>query len=276
MQQPAEMFQGSMSGANLRLARLFNQKSGNSFIVAMDHGLVMGVQPGIENAREALERIVACNPDAVLLSPGLLTRNGSLFAFRGAPALIVRLDFLTFVDKRLNELGEQHRLICSPKDAVALGADAVIMYFALGIQNGAVFADNAQAIAKVAREADDIGLPLIAEATLWGSRITNQQDPDLLALGCRIAAELGVHAVKTEYTGNPETMAQVIAGCPVPVLTLGGAKAESESDFLAATRGAITAGAKGVIYGRNIWQADDPRRIAQAIQQTVHGSTSGG
>jgi DhnA family fructose-bisphosphate aldolase class Ia len=276
MQQRGEKSQRNMSGASLRLARLFNQKSGNAFMVAIDHGLVLGVQPGIEDAPAAVERIITCNPDAVLLSPGLLTHTASLFAFRGAPAIILRIDFLTLMDKRLKDLGEQHRLICSPKDAVALGADAVIMFFPMGVQHGAEFADNAQAVAKVAREADDVGIPLIVEATLWGSRITDQADPDQLAFVCRMAAELGAHVVKTEYTGNPETMAHVIAGCPAPVLTLGGARAKSESDFLAATRGAITAGAKGVIYGRNIWQADDPRRIAQAIREIVHGPTSGG
>src|ERR671933_374933 len=78
-----------------------------------------------------------------------------------------------------------------PPDAVALGAEALVMYLIQGPEEGAMFADNAQAIAQTAREAHQVGLPLIVEATLWGSRIADKRDPDLLAYGCRMAAELG-------------------------------------------------------------------------------------
>ncbi len=33
---------------------------------------------------------------------------------------------------------------------------------------------------------------------------------------------------------------------------------------------AITAGAKGVTFGRNIWQADDPGAIVNALKLIIH------
>ncbi len=86
-----------------------------------------------------------------------------------------------------------------------------------------------------------------------------------------MAAELGADAVKTEYTGDPETMAEVAEGCPVPVLTLGGAKGASEEAVVEAARGAIEGGARGIIFGRNVWQAEDPAKMSALLRETVHG-----
>jgi DhnA family fructose-bisphosphate aldolase class Ia len=175
------------------------------------------------------------------------------------------------LDERLEDLGEQYRVLLTPKEAAALGAGAVVMYLIQGPEEGAQFADNAQAVAQAASEAHAVGLPLIVEATLWGSRIFEKKDPDLLAHCCRIAAELGADAIKTEYTGDPETMAAVIEGCPAPVLTLGGAKGGSEDAVVEAARGAIEGGASGIIFGRNVWQAEDVAQMSAALREVVHG-----
>jgi DhnA family fructose-bisphosphate aldolase class Ia len=185
------------------------------------------------------------------------------------------MDWL-ILDQHLEELGEQYRVLCTPQDAASLGAGAVVMYLILGVEEGAMFADNARAVAGAAREAHLAGLPLIVETVLWGSRISDRRDPDLLAFGCRMAAELGADAIKTEYTGDPETFAPIVEGCPVPVLTLGGPQVDSEEALVETPRGAMEAGAKGVVYGRNIWQADDPVRISGAVREIVHGAYARG
>ena len=261
-----------MSGAHLRLGRLFDRDSERSFIAAIDHGVTIGVPSGAERAIETVERIVACEPDAVLLSPGLLAKSAHLFAFRGAPAVVVRSDWI-INDPRLTALeqGEAYRVLCSPQHAAELGADAVIMFLVMGVADGATFADNVRAIAVAAEQAHRTGLPLIVEATLWGSRIEDRKDPELLAFGCRTAAELGAAAVKTEWTGDQATMAQVIEGCPAPVLVLGGARTETPEPLLAATREAMAAGARGVVYGRNVWQADDPIGVSRQLRDIIHG-----
>jgi len=264
-----------LSGAELRLGRLFDRDSGRAFVAAIDHGLTIGVPAGAEQALPAIERVVNLQPDAVLLSPGMLGKAGHLFAFRGAPAPLVRADFI-INDQRLAYLGEQHRVLISPEDANALGANGILLFLILGVKEGEMFADNVQVVGQIAQEAHRVGLPLIVETTLWGSQIPAEakRDPDLLAFGARVAAELGADAVKTEYTGNPETMAQVIAGCPVPVLVLGGPKTNSPEALVRATRDAMAAGAKGVVYGRNVWQADNPPAMARQLRAAIHGHTS--
>jgi fructose-bisphosphate aldolase, class I len=263
-----------MSGAELRLGRLFDRESGRTFIVAFDHGTNLRVPPEAGKPLEVVENIVAGEPDGVLISPGLLKQASRLFAFRRAPVPVLRADW-TILDERMEDIGEHYRVICSPHEATALGAGAMVMYLIMGPEEGSMFADNARAIAGAAHEAHRVGLPLIVEATLWGSRMSDKKDPDLLAYCCRIAAELGADAIKTEYTGDPETMAAVIEGCPVPVLTLGGAKGDSEEAVVEAARGAIEGGASGIIFGRNVWQAEDPAKMSASLRETVHGVPAG-
>jgi DhnA family fructose-bisphosphate aldolase class Ia len=260
-----------LSGSRLRLGRLFNQESGRSFIAAIDHGVTLGVPAGAERIVDAIERVIAGQPDGVLISPGMLEKADHLFAFHGAPAAIVRSDFI-INHPFINDLGEQYRVLISPEDAAAMGADAIIMFLMVGAESGQLFADNIRAVSTAAQAAHRVGLPLIVEAVLWGSKIQDQRDPERLAFGCRMAAELGADALKTEYPGDPTTMAQIIEGCPAPVLVLGGPKSDSPNAIYDATRGALEAGAKGVAFGRNVWQADDPLAVSAQLREIIHGN----
>jgi fructose-bisphosphate aldolase/2-amino-3,7-dideoxy-D-threo-hept-6-ulosonate synthase len=71
--------------------------------------------------------------------------------------------------------------------------------------------------------------------------------------------------IKTDYTGDVESMRSVVQGCPTPILALGGPKHESEEAALEVIRDVAAAGAAGVIFGRNVFQAEDMEKfIARA------------
>jgi len=258
-----------LTGSDIRLGRLFQQASGRSFIIALDHGLTLGVPEGAEDIHLALDRSISGLPDGVLLSPGMARSTANHFAYREAPALIVRTDLILF-HPYMDDLGEQYRVLISPTEAAALGADAITLFLMVGTSDGELFADNARAVATAAQEAHRAGLPLIVEVVLWGSRIEDKKDPDRLAFGCRIAAELGADAIKTEYTGDAASMAKIVRGCGRPVFVLGGAKGSTQT-LLDGTQLAIDAGARGVIIGRNIWQADDPAAVSADLRKIIHG-----
>ena len=263
---------GTLGGAQIRLGRLFDRRSGRSFVAAIDHGVTLGVPPGAERAVETVETVVACQPDAVLIGPGLLAQTGHLFAHRGAPVPVVRADFIVN-DERINYLGEAYRVLISPSHAAHLGAEVFIMFLIVGVAERQMFADNVRAVSQAAEDAHKVGLPLMVEAVAWGSQVPEwRKDPDLLAFVCRMAVELGANAIKTENTGDRETMAQIIAGVPAPVLVLGGPKAETPEPMLEATRVAMEAGARGVVYGRNVWQADDPIATSRQLRDIIHGA----
>jgi DhnA family fructose-bisphosphate aldolase class Ia len=258
------------TGYAIRLGRLFNSKTGRSFITALDHGVTIGVPAGAEDVSATLETVIAGGPDAVLIGPGTIEKAGCHFARRGAPAPIVRCDWI-INDPYINDLGEGYRVLISPAEALALGADAAVMFLMIGAGEGTLFADNVRAVAQAAQEAHRAGLPLIVEVVLWGTRVEDKKDADRLAWGSRMAVELGADAIKTEYTGDPASMRKIIDTCGAPVLLLGGSKSNDPEALWQGTRAAIEAGAKGVIYGRNVWQHDDPVAVSARLREIIHG-----
>jgi len=82
-----------------------------------------------------------------------------------------------------------------------------------------------------------------------------------------VVAENGAQVVKTYFCS--EGFEQVTASCPVPIVIAGGKKVP-ELDALKVARAAIDQGAKGVDMGRNIFQADDPVAMIQAVRHVVH------
>lgn len=258
------------TGYSIRLGRLFNRASGRSFITALDHGVTIGVPAGAEDVVKTLETVIAGEPDAVLVSPGTIEKAGQHFAHRGSPAALVRCDWI-INDPFINDLGEGYRVLVSPKQALTLGADAAVMFLMIGAGDGQLFADNVRAVAQAAQEAHGSGIPLVVEVVLWGTKREDKKDPKRLAWGCRMAVELGADAIKTEYTGDPTSMRTIIDTCGAPVLLLGGSKSENPEALWQGTRAAIEAGAKGVIYGRNVWQHDDPVAVSARLKAIIHG-----
>ena len=93
------------------------------------------------------------------------------------------------------------------------------------------------------------------------------RDARYLGLACRVVAELGAHFVKTYYC-EPD-FEEVVAGCPVPIVIAGGKKLP-EKEALEMAYKAISQGAMGVDMGRNIFAADNPVAMAQAVGAVVH------
>jgi len=85
--------------------------------------------------------------------------------------------------------------------------------------------------------------------------------------GVSVEAELGAHFVKTYYC--EPGFEEVVAGCPVPIVIAGGKKLP-ELEALTMAYNAIDQGAAGVDMGRNIFLADDPPAMLQAVRAVVH------
>lgn len=253
----------------LRAHRLFARPSGRSFMVAVDRPLIAGVEPGGPSSRELVARAMSARPDAILLAGGSLRQTWDLFGHRGAPSPVVRLDHV-LVGPLTRGTGEHHRMLVSVEDAVALGADAVVVFLVGGFASGATFADNVAAVSRTVAEACRWRMPVIVEAVLWGGEAEDERDPAKLAALCRIAAELGADLVKTQHTGDIESMRGVVDACPVPVLVLGGPHTDSREALVGHVETALAAGAGGIVFGRNVYLQEDPEIVA-AIRAAVHG-----
>jgi DhnA family fructose-bisphosphate aldolase class Ia len=92
---------------------------------------------------------------------------------------------------------------------------------------------------------------------------------DYILKTCRIICELGADAIKTFYTG--ERFADVVAGVPIPVFALGAEKLDRQIDALNLAAQAVRAGAAGVVFGRNVVQADRPAAFLRGLKDVVQG-----
>jgi DhnA family fructose-bisphosphate aldolase class Ia len=225
----------------------------------MDHGLLAGPCPGLENPAELIAKLVAGGADAVLTSYGIARH----FARQLAPlGLILRMDGWATDLGQADYLGA---LFYQIEDALRLGADAIALNGFPGAPNERASLEN---IARAVGQAHPWDLPVLVEMVPGGFDSGPEwRTADNIALAVRVAAELGADLVKTPYVAG---LKQAIDTCYVPVVILGGAKRGNQRDMLADIKQAVDTGAAGVAIGRNIFQADDPEAMAAAVAAIIH------
>lgn len=118
-----------MTGKDIRMNKLLS-KGENAVIVAIDHGYMDGPIPGMENLSKTIQKIDPC-VDGILLSPGMLKNIGEGFSYKGAPISIVRLNWSTVFCFEWGYTKAYARQAFSVKDAIALGAEIVLISLTL-------------------------------------------------------------------------------------------------------------------------------------------------
>jgi class I fructose-bisphosphate aldolase len=241
-----------------------------ALVVAFDHALVLGPIPGTEDPCRQIRRFAEAKVDALLLNFGLIRQFADSSTAGLLPALIARIDWTTVWSATANNVNGELRsaLLARPEEALRHGADAVLTYMVVGTGDADFESKEISRTAEVARECERAGIPLIVESLARGKNVHNPCEPKWLNVHTRMAAELGADAVKTDYSGDPVSMRSVIRGCPIPILVLGGSRQGSDEDALQMVRNAALAGAAGVFFGRNVFQATDANsflRQARAV-----------
>jgi class I fructose-bisphosphate aldolase len=250
---------------------LLGTDSGNAVVVAIDHGQHSGVYERFEDPVETLDAVLAGGPDGVIAGVPFLRRFADRLDDHPGVARIATVDLLhtsTFPGE--SEDAEIHRQVFSVEAAARTGADAVKAALVYGRRDPDVLAENTRFIASAAEEARAAGLETVVEPTLWGQRAEDELDADRLANANRIGFEVGADVLKSPYPGTPGEFAPIVENAPVPVLIAGGPAAEDDAGALEMVRGAMDAGARGVMIGRNIWQRPDPAAMTRAIRAIVH------
>jgi DhnA family fructose-bisphosphate aldolase class Ia len=252
-------------GESVRLARLFSEGK-NAVVVAVDHGLYFGPLAGMINLPAVIDCVAAA--DGILMGPGMPAHCASVFSRRGAPALIVRLNWAPNYAAQWNYRHSHSVPMLSVAEAVAQGADLVIGSLTLRNPDEAEDARNVEVFSACATQKRALGVPLVGEVYPTGG---DDKSPEELQedvfIGSRIIAELGADLVKTFYTGKG--FSEVVKATPVPVLALGAKKLPKESDALKLAADAVEAGARGIVFGRNVIQSSNPERLLHALQEVV-------
>jgi len=256
MQTPGFFLKGAGSldwGMKNRLARIFNPDTGRTVMLAIDHGYFQGPTTGLERIDLTVVPLMP-HADALMLTRGILR---TIVPASLNKAIVMRASGGPSILKELSN----EEIAVDIEDAVRMNVAAVTCQVFIGGEHETQTVHNMTRLVDMGMR---YGIPVLA-VTAVGKELT--RDARYLRLACRICAELGAQFVKTYYCA--EGFSSVTASCPVPVVMAGGKKIP-ELDALRMAHGAVKEGAAGVDMGRNIFQADDPVAMIQAVRKVVH------
>jgi class I fructose-bisphosphate aldolase len=254
-----------MIGKAIRLERIIDRNSGKTVIIPMDHGVTVGPIEGLTDMRKAISNVVSGGANAILMHKGVV-RAGHRGSGRDV-GLIIHLSAGTTLSPDPNA----KELVCTVEEAIKLGADAVSIHINLGAETDK---EMLRQFGQVSERCMFWQVPLVAMVYTRGAKIKDEFDVRNVKLAARAGAELGADIVKVPYTGSVETFAQVVEGCPVPVVIAGGPKMGSDEEIFRMVEGALKAGAAGVSIGRNAFQHEKPEQMVRALTKMVHEGAS--
>jgi DhnA family fructose-bisphosphate aldolase class Ia len=251
--------------SSVRLGRLF-LPTGRAVVVACDHGEFDGPQPGLRDPLNLI-RTLGDWPDGILMSPGTLARSRGCFSTRGGPLAIVRLNWNSVYAFGWSPTESVSADALDPEDALRMGADIALVSLTLHTGSEHTDAANVSVFSRVVSRCQRLGLPVIGE---YFPNAEVVRDPDLLheevLRGSRILCELGAESVKTFFHSGWDDVAE---NCPVPILALGAERLPTDLDALQLAAGQVRSGARGVVFGRNVFQSADPVRFVRALVDVV-------
>jgi putative autoinducer-2 (AI-2) aldolase len=239
-------------GMKNRLYNIFRPESGRTVMLAVDHGYFMGPTTGLERIDVTIVPLLRY-ADTLMCTRGIVRaivpptfNKGVVLRASGGPSI-------------LKELSDEE-IAVDMEDALRLNVSAVAVQVFIGGEHESRSIHN---MTRLVDAGHRYGMPVLG-VTAVGRDMA--RDAKYLRLATRICAELGASYVKTYYCEGFET---VTAACPVPIVMAGGKKI-AELDALTMAYNAVQQGACGVDMGRNIFQADAPAAMIQAVSRVVH------
>jgi class I fructose-bisphosphate aldolase len=264
-----------------KLNRLFNSKSGNCFDVAIDHGFFNEASflTGIENIQQAVHTLVEAAPDAIQLTIGQAQYLQSI-AGRQKPSLVLRTDVANVYGKELPSRLFSRMIENPVEQAIRLDATCVVVNLFSIPDEPEVMDQCIQNILKIKPDCERYCMPLMIEPLVFqanssaGGYMVDGDINKIVSL-VRQGVELGADIIKADPTDDVNDYHRVveIAG-NIPVLVRGGGKA-SDHDILQRTYGLMQQGVRGIVYGRNVIQHQNPAGMTKALMAIVHeGATA--
>lgn len=264
----------------VRLNRLF--RNGGCLDVAVDHGVCN--EPtflaGLEDMGRVVDMLVAARPDAIQMTYGqadLLQARPE----RDKPALVMRLDMGNPYNATRHRVmwAELQNAADPVLPAVEMDAACVVVNLFMLPDEPELFRQCVQNIARVRADCTRYGMPLMIEPLVMlpndvrgGYQVDG--DAEKIVTLVRLATEMGADIIKADPTANAQDFHRVIEAARVPVLARGGGK-EDLRIVLEKSAALIAQGAKGLVYGRNIYQHANPRAVVAALMAIIHQGADG-
>lgn len=255
----------AMLGKEVRMSRLVNPKSNKMMAITVDHATSRGIAPltGLHHVQDTIDKIILGRPDAMTLTKGIAEH--CMWNHAGEVAMLLKISNYSPVAPT------KDTIFGTVDEAIRMGADAVSMgCMALGDFQGEQF----EAIGRVSEECMRKGMPLIGHVYPKGESVKPEDRTawENIAYCVRSACELGMDIIKTTYTGDPESMAKVVATVPSTfrIVIQGGDACKTLDDYLQMTRDAMDCGVGGVTMGRFVWDYKDVTALVIALRYIIH------
>lgn len=239
-------------GIKDRMSRIFDSKSGNTVMLAFDHGYIMGPTSGLERVDLTILPLVEY-ADCLMCTRGVL--RACIPPDVNKP-ISLRCSAGTTVLTELND-----ECIIDIQESIRMNASAMAIMVSIGGKYEGTTIRNLTRIVDLGMQ---YSIPVLG-VTAVGKELV--RDSRYLAMASRVCAENGAAFVKTYYCD--EGFEKVVAACPVPIVIAGGKKLPEDQALEVAYK-AISDGAAGVDMGRNVFQAEDPIAMIQAVRAVVH------
>lgn len=264
------MFSVSSLGLHRRLARLFDEKSGNAVVIAMDHGIFSGPVEGIVSLEKAARACAEAGVDALQVGPGGARAIGPVLLDHPDVSLVLRLDTTSAyrLPKRSRTCSGE---LATLEDAVSAAADAVVINYLDLPDDPEEERDNLVRISQSLAASRRVAMPMFVEPLVLSGVGESDSAPDAVVRVARMAEELGADLLKVDYPQSDDGIRRLLDCTTVPVLLRGGPKTDDNKTFLASIERAIQLGVRGVVIGRNAWQVPDVAATVKDIVRVVHG-----
>jgi DhnA family fructose-bisphosphate aldolase class Ia len=263
-----------------RMNRMFTH--GGCLDVAVDHGVCNepSFMVGLEDMAGVVDTLVKAGPDAIQMAYG----QADLLQSRpekDKPALVMRID----MGNPYND--QRHRVMWSLLQnadepiigALEMDAACVVVNLFMLPDEPELFRQCVENISRVRAACHKYGMPLMIEPLVMlpndirgGYQVDG--DADKIVTLVRLASEMGADIIKADPTENADDFHRVVEAARVPVLVRGGGK-EDLKTVLNKSAALMRKGAKGMVYGRNIYQHDNPKAVVAALMAMIHNGADG-
>ena len=241
-------------GMKNRLSRIFRPSSGNTVMLAFDHGYIMGSTSGLERLDIVIEPLLPF-VDVLMATRGALR---SCVPPSTDKPLCIRATHDASVLHEDMSVGGGAGL--DMEDALRMNASALAVQTFIGAPGEG---DSLELLCRAVDQGERYGIPVLGVVAVGKQLVRNAR---YFLLATRILAEHGAQMVKTYYC---EEFEEIAAACPVPIVIAGGKKLPEDAALTMAYR-AVREGARGVDMGRNIFQSEHPAAMAMAVGKVVH------
>ncbi|RWR00930.1 aldolase [[Pantoea] beijingensis] len=265
----------------VRLNRLFNL--GKCLDVAIDHGIAN--EPdfliGLEDISKVMGSLIDACPDAIQVNVGQADLLQQV-ARQPKPALVMRTDVGNAYNTTRHR--EMWAVLHNPEEpilaALQLDAAAVVVNLYMIPDEPGIFRQCVENISRLRHACDKYAMPLMIEPLVMapagqGAAYGSLGDVEKIVPLVRLARELGADIIKADPTENVSDFHRVVEAARCPTLVRGGGKGDI-AGVLEKSAALMAQGASGMVYGRNVYQHDNPSRMVKALMAIIHQGASGG